>query len=65
MSIGQDGYLEITRDMMQTTDRMKAGIEAIDGLKLVVQCNMTGFAFLSTDPKVNILAVADVMETRG
>eukprot|EP00750_Incisomonas_marina_P026956 INCI6050.5.p1 GENE.INCI6050.5~~INCI6050.5.p1 ORF type:complete len:630 (+),score=111.76 INCI6050.5:85-1974(+) len=65
MSIGQDGYCEITKAMMDTTEAMKAGIQAIDGLEIVGDPVMTGFAFQSVDPEVNILAVADVMETKG
>merc|ERR1712127_491359 len=44
---------------------MKQGIKRIDGLDIVGNPVMTGFAIQSTDPAVNILAVADVMETKG
>ena len=40
-------------------------MQAIDGLEIVGDPVMTGFAFQSVDPEVNILAVADVMETKG
>lgn len=39
--------------------------QAIDGLDVVGEPVMSGFAFQSTDPSLNILAVADAMETKG
>ena len=40
-------------------------MQSIDGLAIVGNPVMTGFAIQSTDPAVNIFAVADVMETKG
>ena len=114
MSFGQDGYLAITKTMMDTANIMKAGVEvrvndisipptllfdtcpflalliprslvpvarlieffcfcgvalmtqkSIPGIRLVAKSNMTGFAMTSDHPSVNILAVADAMETKG
>lgn len=61
-TMGQDGYLSEARAVMDTCERMKAGVQSVEGLKLVVETQMCGFAFHSTDPSVHIFALADEME---
>jgi sphinganine-1-phosphate aldolase len=63
--MGQDGYMNIARNVWNTTRQIIDGVNRIDGIKLITQPNMTCIAIVSDDKKVNILAVADVMETKG
>ncbi|MBW2543936.1 MAG: aspartate aminotransferase family protein [Deltaproteobacteria bacterium] len=64
-TIGMDGYLDIARTIMDTTDKFKAGIEAIDGLKILGEPAMGVFAYTSEDRDVNIFAVGDQLEEKG
>jgi glutamate/tyrosine decarboxylase-like PLP-dependent enzyme len=64
-AIGQDGYLEISRTIMETTARLKKGIEAIDGLTILGCPSMSVFAYASRDKHLDIYAVGDQLEERG
>lgn len=64
-AIGMDGYLDIARTIMDTTGKLKAGIEAIDGLKILGKPAMGVFAYKSEDRDVNIFAVGDQLEEKG
>jgi sphinganine-1-phosphate aldolase len=64
-AMGQEGYLDQARQIMETTRRLKKGIAAIDGLRILGDPPMSLFAFESTDPQVAIFAVGDRMEVRG
>jgi glutamate/tyrosine decarboxylase-like PLP-dependent enzyme len=64
-AIGQDGYLDITRTIMETTARLKKGIEAIDGLTILGCPSMSVFAYASRDKNLDIYAVGDQLEERG
>lgn len=64
-AIGLDGYLEITRTIMDTTARLKQGIEAIDGLTVLGQPAMSVFAYASRDKDLDIYAMGDQLEARG
>lgn len=64
-AIGMDGYMEIARIVMETTGRLIRGIEAIEGLAVLGQPAMSVFAYTSTDPNLDIYAVADQLEARG
>ncbi|KAL8584204.1 hypothetical protein ACOMHN_034890 [Nucella lapillus] len=63
--LGEDGFMQRARELMDLTDRLKHGIHQIDGLTIIGEPHMTAFAVGSNDPDVNILAVADVIESRG
>jgi glutamate/tyrosine decarboxylase-like PLP-dependent enzyme len=64
-AMGENGYLRHARTVMQTTKRLQAGVNAVPGLAVVGRPHMSVFAYRSTDPAVNILAVGDQMEKRG
>jgi len=64
-AIGMDGYLNIARAIMDTTDKLKAGIETIGGLKILGKPAMGVFAYTSEDKDVNIFAVGDQLEEKG
>ncbi|KAK3088897.1 hypothetical protein FSP39_025176 [Pinctada imbricata] len=63
--LGEEGFKEITQKLMETTNTMKEGVRKIDGLKILGNPHMTCFAIGSTNPDIDIQAVADVMETKG
>lgn len=64
-NIGKDGFLTMTEKTMQLTKNMMDGVNAIDGLAVLGKPDMTVFSYHSTDPKMNIFAVGDQMESRG
>ncbi|XP_062520292.1 uncharacterized protein LOC134195300 isoform X2 [Corticium candelabrum] len=64
-SMGVDGYMRNAQQLMNTTNKMKSTIEDIKGLCIIGQPHMTSFAIRSNDPDVDILAVAEVMESQG
>lgn len=63
--LGQDGYTELARTVLETTQRFAAGIEAIDGLRVTHQPDMTLFEFGSDREDLDINAVGDVMDDKG
>ena len=64
-AIGMDGYMELTRTVMETTRALQDGIRSIDGLDILSNPEMSVFAYGATSKKLNIFAVADQMEQRG
>jgi hypothetical protein len=63
--MGQDGYMKIAGEVYAVTQKIIAAVEGIKGIKLVCRPDMTALAIMSDDPKINILALADVMEEKG
>lgn len=61
--LGESGYLEIARPVMEATTQLMAGINAIDGLSVLGEPAMSVFAFNSD--RVNIFEVGDEMALRG
>jgi sphinganine-1-phosphate aldolase len=64
-AIGMDGYLELARTIMQTTEKLIKEIEMIDGLKVLGEPAMSVFAYASTDKNLDIYAVGDRLEEKG
>ncbi|WP_426572959.1 pyridoxal phosphate-dependent decarboxylase family protein [Aquihabitans sp. McL0605] len=61
--LGEDGYLRLTEIVRETSHRLQAGIEAIDGLRLTHQPDLSLFEFGSDT--LDIGAIGDVMDDRG
>lgn len=61
--LGEDGYVEIMRDLMETTAVIRAGIEAIDGLEIVG--DPIGPVLAMRSEALDLYAVGDVMDDRG
>ncbi len=61
--IGDAGYLEIARRSLEATRRLTAGIEAIDGLRLMTRPDFCMFSF--TSERVSIFRLIDEMNARG
>jgi sphinganine-1-phosphate aldolase len=59
---GLDGYMKLTRTMMETTRRLIDGINAIDGLAVLGKPDMNVFAFGSDT--LNIYALGEAMGKR-
>ncbi|MFZ4714287.1 MAG: pyridoxal phosphate-dependent decarboxylase family protein [Bacteriovoracaceae bacterium] len=63
--MGEDGYLKHAKVIMETVKELHDGINAIAGLKILGKPLMSVFAYVSTDHKLNIYAVGDLMQKRG
>ncbi len=63
MSLGQDGYSRIVREVQEATEKLTAGVAAIPGLRVLGTPDMCLFSF--TSDEVNLFHVADEMKTRG
>ena len=61
--LGAEGYLDLARGIVRTTQAVVAGISAIDGLELVTDPE-AGIIVYTSDA-VDIFAVADGMTERG
>jgi sphinganine-1-phosphate aldolase len=61
--IGDEGYLSLTRRAMDATDRLIAGIEAIEELRVMGRPAMSLFAF--TSDSVDVFHLADELKLRG
>jgi glutamate/tyrosine decarboxylase-like PLP-dependent enzyme len=65
MATGRAGYREMARATLDAADRLRAGIAAIPGLKLVGSPTGSIFSFGSAEKGLDIFAVGDQMEKRG
>ena len=67
VAMGQDGYMNLARQLCTATKRICAAADEIPGIAVVTRPDMTCVSLKSSDDadSVNIMSVADVMETRG
>ena len=63
-TIGVDGYLSLTRVVLDGVDRLVAGIEAIGPLSLVARPDSTLVAF-AADDSLDVFTLADLMAAAG
>ncbi|MBI4369552.1 MAG: aspartate aminotransferase family protein [Elusimicrobia bacterium] len=63
MSLGENGYCHLAKTIMETTRTLINGINAIPGLSVMGNPDMSVFAF--TSDKINVYALADLMEAQG
>ncbi|XP_057816317.1 sphingosine-1-phosphate lyase isoform X2 [Cryptomeria japonica] len=63
MSVGEEGYLEATKKIMEVSKTIQQGIKQIPGLFVLGRPDMTVIAFGSDE--VDIFKVNDVMSSRG
>jgi glutamate/tyrosine decarboxylase-like PLP-dependent enzyme len=61
--LGEEGYVELAKAAMDATNRIKAGIESIAGLRIMGEPHMSVFAFDSDE--VNVFALGEKMDERG
>lgn len=66
--LGMDGYLELTRNTLDNADRMRAGIAAVDGVRVLGDSTYHLVA-MASDPAaatpVDVFAVGDALLARG
>jgi sphinganine-1-phosphate aldolase len=62
-ALGRDGYVEIMRGLLETTDRVRACIDALDGVELVG--DPIGPVLAMRSDTVDLYAVGDVLDDRG
>jgi glutamate/tyrosine decarboxylase-like PLP-dependent enzyme len=61
--LGEDGYVEIMRGLMETTAKVRAAIDEIDGVELVG--DPIGPVLAIKSETIDLYAVGDVMDDRG
>lgn len=63
--LGRDGYLEITRRLLEMRRAYEAGVAGVDGLAVVGRPDLSIIAVGASDPSLDIFRVADGMASRG
>lgn len=63
--LGQDGYREVTDNVMKGVRRMMEGINSIEGLYILGEPIMSIFSFASKDKDINVFQLANYMARRG
>jgi sphinganine-1-phosphate aldolase len=66
--LGVDGYVELTRQTLDNADRMRAGIAAIDGLRVLGDGRYHLVAMTAdpaSDPSIDVFALGDALLRRG
>ena len=64
-SMGETGYLDLTRRALSAADALRAGINSMPELVVLGRSNATIVCWGARDRAVDVYAVADRMETRG
>ncbi|HUX22744.1 MAG TPA: aspartate aminotransferase family protein, partial [Spirochaetia bacterium] len=65
MALGREGYRDLAKRTLEATQKLKDGINAIDGLQIIGAPVTSVFAYRSTERQVDIYAVGDQMESKG
>jgi glutamate/tyrosine decarboxylase-like PLP-dependent enzyme len=63
--LGLDGYLRLTKLVIETRDTMIAGIGAIGGLRVLGEPEAHIVAMASSDDTLDVFAVGDALHARG
>ena len=63
--LGRAGYRAIAETLLEATDTVRAGVEAIDGLALVGDPVGPVMAIEATDPALDIFAIGDDVDANG
>ena len=63
--LGEEGYLQIVREVMAATHKLIDGINRIDGVRILGQPDMCMFALASDSDKINVYRLADQMKLKG
>ncbi len=63
-TIGDEGYLSLTRRVLEGVDELVAGISAMDALRVVVRPDSTLVAF-ATDETCDVFTITDAMTRAG
>ena len=65
MAMGEDGYIALASEAWSATERLRAGIRAIEGLKILGTPHSTIVTYASDDPSIDIYAIADLLQENG
>ena len=65
MALGEDGYVDAARQMMETQRYFVTQINKSEDLKVIAEPHSTLVCFTSKNPKVNIYHVSDAMDELG
>ncbi|MEM7139676.1 MAG: aminotransferase class V-fold PLP-dependent enzyme [Actinomycetota bacterium] len=66
--LGVDGYVELTRQSLENADQMRAGVAAIDGIRVLGEGRFHLVAIASdpaSDEPIDVFALGDALVTRG
>ncbi len=63
--LGREGYVKWAKILMDTVEKLTDGIDRIDGLEVLKPHELCLFVYRSTDPDLDIGAVAEAMIARG
>jgi glutamate/tyrosine decarboxylase-like PLP-dependent enzyme len=63
--MGDEGYMNIVREVMAATQMLVEGINRIDGMRVLGQPNMCMFSVASTTENVNVYRLAEKMKKKG
>ena len=63
--LGVDGYVELTRRTLGDADRLRAGIAAIDGVRVLGDSTFQVVAMAAERADVDVFAVGDALADRG
>lgn len=64
-AMGERGYMQHAKRALATAEKLRKGLNAIDGLRVLGLPHATIVTYCSTDPKVSIFAVADQLQAKG
>ncbi|KAL0029641.1 hypothetical protein WJX79_010044 [Trebouxia sp. C0005] len=64
-SMGEQGFMHITQQLMQTAQQVAEGVKHIDGLEVVGKPDMCLVVIKSTSKKLSIYKANDLMSQRG
>lgn len=65
MKLGEDGYLDLTKKILETRDYFLKELSKMPEMKLMAYPDSTLVSFTSQDSKIGIYAVADQLQARG
>ncbi len=63
--MGESGYLELAEQAWAAAEKLREGIAAIDGLRVLGEPMSTVVTWSNRDPAVNVYAVADLLQAKG
>ena len=63
--MGEEGYIERAAGALKAHRKMKAGIQAIDGLRVLGISELTVVTWASDSKDVDVYAVADILAAKG
>jgi sphinganine-1-phosphate aldolase len=63
--MGDEGYMNIVREVMAATHMLIEGINRIDGMRVLGKPDMCMFTVASTTEKINVYRLADKMKKKG